>query len=118
MRRADSNPRAYLQVAQLASTRLLELYGSILNELNHRKVVRTRNAPAGDLAETLTALVYGGKLALNSEKAWDVLAPEDRKIQVKALVKAEGKRPGNFSVFRPRMVSTCASSCCSARSTP
>ncbi|MGI3783124.1 MAG: hypothetical protein ACRYG2_20365, partial [Janthinobacterium lividum] len=32
-------------------------------ELLHRGVVRSRNAPAGDFAEHLALIVYGGELA-------------------------------------------------------
>lgn len=74
--------------------------GAILDELNTRRVVRSRNAPAGDLAETLAALAHDGRLAPKSETAWDVLAADGRRLQVEARVLSEPNRRGNYSVFR------------------
>ena len=48
----------------------MNLSGDITNldELNDRKAVRSRNAPAGDLAETLAALAYDAELAPKSSR--------------------------------------------------
>lgn len=87
-------------VDQLSTQELLGLYGGILDELHARGVVRSRNAPAGDLAETLSALAYRGSLAPASAKSWDVLAGDGRKIQVKCRVSHPTRRGGSFSPFR------------------
>ncbi|RXZ72785.1 DUF6998 domain-containing protein [Agromyces albus] len=63
---------------------LLTLYADILTELRRRGLVRTKNAPLGDLAEYAAALAYGGLLAKNSEKSYDLTAADGRRIQVKA----------------------------------
>ncbi len=52
-------------------------------------MIRTENVPVGDFAEYLVATALGGRLAPNSEKAWDVLASVGEKLQVKARVVAE-----------------------------
>lgn len=80
-------------VAAAPTRTLLRLYAATLTELLRRKVVRTRNAPAGDLAELLVARAYGGTLAPNSEKSWDVRAADERLLQVKCRVVSE--RPTN-----------------------
>ncbi len=88
-------------LAGLSTRRLLGLYADILTELLARKVVRSRNAPAGDLAEVLVARAYDGELAPASEKSWDVRAPDGRLLQVKArLIAAGDRRSHNFSPFR------------------
>jgi hypothetical protein len=80
---------------------LLEAYASILTELKARKVVRTSNAPLGDYAEYLAQKVYGGSLAPNSSKSYDVTAEDGRLIQVKARTLGEGTSTSAvFSVFR------------------
>jgi hypothetical protein len=81
---------------------LLRQYAGILRELRDRGFIRTLNAPAGDLAETLTARAYAGALAPNSEKSWDVTAGDGRLLQVKSRVIAASARfkPTQFSVFR------------------
>ena len=45
---------------------LLRQYAETLTILRERNVVRSRNAPAGDLAETLVMKAYNGRLALAS----------------------------------------------------
>lgn len=69
------------------STRaLLRLYADILSELIRRGVVRSRNAPAGDLAEEIVRVAFAGSLAPPSEKSWDVLSADGRRLQVKCRV--------------------------------
>ncbi len=66
-----------------------------------RGVVRTRNSPLGDLAETIALRAYGGSLAANSEKSYDLTTAQGRRIQVKArLVDPADRRSQNFSAFR------------------
>lgn len=82
------------------STRdLLRMYAATLTILLERGVIRTRNAPAGDLAERLVADAYDGTLAANSNKSYDVLTSDGRKLQVKCRVLANG-RAAMYSVFR------------------
>jgi hypothetical protein len=88
--------------SDLTAHELLRQYAGILRELRDRGVIRTLNAPAGDLAETLTAAAYSGHLAPNSEKSWDVTAGDGRRLQVKSRVIAASalSSPIQFSVFR------------------
>jgi hypothetical protein len=66
---------------------LLGRFSAILVELKRRGVVRSRNNPVADLAESLVASVFGGVLARGSEPNYDVLVREgdrDIRYQVKA----------------------------------
>ena len=94
--------RDELNPTNFSSHELLRQYAGILGELRARGVIRTLNAPAGDLAETLTARAYLGELAPNSEKSWDVRAADGRLLQVKSRVIADSAltKPVQFSVFR------------------
>jgi hypothetical protein len=86
---------------ELTIRQLLASYVAVLDELLRRGVVRTRNSPLGDLAETIALRVYGGTLAPNSEKSYDLTTPNGRRIQVKArLVDPADRRSQNFSAFR------------------
>ena len=49
------------------------------------------NAPQGDYAERLVAEAYGGELAPNSEKSWDVLSSTGERLQVKSRVVKDGE---------------------------
>jgi len=71
---------------------LLRTYRSVLSELHRRGVVRTSNAPTGDVAELLVAKVFDGVLAPNSEKSYDVETPDGRRIQVKSRLLVNGLR--------------------------
>lgn len=80
---------------------LLAQYAAILAELHRRRVVRSRNAPVGDYAETLAAHVYDGQLAAKSQKSFDVTAADGRLVQVKARTVGPGVRTAaKFSPFR------------------
>ncbi len=78
---------------------LLRDYARILDELNRLKVIRTRNAPAADVAESLVAAAYHGQLAPSSTKGHDVEAG-GRLIQVKCRVLSDDHKSGQFSAFR------------------
>lgn len=86
----------------MSTQKLLTTYAAILSELRRRGTIRTLNAPAGDIAEVLVAKAYGGVLAPNSEKSWDVRADNGRLLQVKCRVVAASatSKPVQFSVFR------------------
>lgn len=89
-----------MELEQLSTRELLRLYADILTELLRRGVVRSRNAPAGDLAEYLVASAFGGELAPPSEKSWDVRVG-DRHLQVKVrLIAAGDRRSHYYSPFR------------------
>lgn len=80
---------------------LLGTYASILEELRKRGLVRTNNAPVGDLAEHAASIVYGGTLAPNSEKSYDLTALDGRLIQVKVRnIRPETSPSAVFSVIR------------------
>jgi len=51
---------------ELTVRQLLASHVAVLDELLARGVVRTRNSPLGDLAETIALRAYGGSLAPNS----------------------------------------------------
>ena len=81
-------------------TELLGLYSRILDELMDRRLIWSRNAPAGDYAELLVAEAVGGRIARSSKKSWDV-RDGHRRLQVKCrVVDAASKKSESFSPFR------------------
>lgn len=90
----DETPLARLSVGDL-----LDTYTSVLAELRTRHLIRTNNAPIGDLAEYCAAIVYDGLLAPNSEKSYDLTAADGRKVQVKVRLVRPGMASG--AVFSP-----------------
>lgn len=94
-----------IQPSEFAATSthdLLRVYAGVLRELFSRGVIRTLNAPAGDLSETLVARAYNGELAPNSTKSWDIRAEDGRLLQVKsrAIPERARNRQIEFSTFR------------------
>lgn len=86
---------------------LLALYSQILTELIARKIVWSRNAPAGDYAELLVAEAFGGRIARASKKSWDVRVG-DRYLQVKCRVTdATSRKTQTYSPFRSFDFDTC-----------
>ena len=68
----------------LETAELMRLHRISLYELLRRGIIRTLNAPQGDWAELLVATAYNGRRAANSEKSYDVVADDGRRLQVKA----------------------------------
>ena len=97
-----------MNLETLTNAELLTLSGGALAELRRRGVVRTANAPAGDLAERLVADAMGGELATNAQKSWDVLVRASaadtpaQRVQVKARVVTDPANAGQrqVSAFR------------------
>lgn len=88
---------------------LLALYGGVLRELRHRGLIRTNNAPIGDLAEYCAAVVYDGLLAPNSEKSYDLTSADGLRVQVKVRVLRAGTNAAAvFSPFRSFDFDLCA----------
>lgn len=88
-------------LADVEVTDLLSQYAEILAELRARGVCRTGNAPLGDYAEYLAQSIYGGELAANSAKSYDLVDATGRRVQVKARTVSAGTSPSAvFSVFR------------------
>jgi hypothetical protein len=75
-----------LVLEQMTTAEILALNRQTLHELYRRGVIRTLNAPTGDWAELLVATAYGGELAPNSEKSFDVASPDGRRLQVKGRI--------------------------------
>lgn len=87
--------------SDLTVRQLLASYVGVLDELRRRGLVRTRNSPLGDLAEALALRAYGGELAPNSEKSYDLRRPDGHRVQVEArVVDLVDKRTQTFSAFR------------------
>jgi hypothetical protein len=89
-------PLAALTVGELLAT-----YADVLAELRERNLIRTHNAPIGDLAEFCAATVYDGLFAPNSEKSFDLTAADGRRVQVKVRQMRPGSpRSALFSPIR------------------
>lgn len=96
-----SEPGHSDELAGVSVGQLLTQYADILAELRLRGLVRTNNAPIGDLAEYCAAMVYDGALAPNSEKSYDLVAGDGRKLQVKVRLIRSGTSPSaGFSPIR------------------
>lgn len=79
---------------------LLGRYAAILGELYRRGVVRSRIAPAGDLAELLVARALGGTVVTGNRRSWDVLAG-GRRLQVTCrVVRPETRPSSSYAAFR------------------
>ena len=79
-------PVAGFRLEDLPTIDLMRLHRASLYELHRRGIIRTLNAPQGDWAELLVATAYNGRLASNSEKSFDIVADDGRRLQVKARV--------------------------------
>ena len=84
------------ELRALSAKDLLRLYARILDQLLQRRIVRSRNAPLGDLAELLVARAFDGEMAPASAKSIDVVAGDGRQLQVKARLLVQGSAKSAF----------------------
>ncbi len=99
--RAAPEPDGDDPLPQLTVADLMASYRNVLASLRSRGLVRTNNAPIGDLAEYCAAVVYDGLLAPNSEKSYDLVAEDGRRIQVKVrLIRPGTSKAAVFSPIR------------------
>lgn len=87
---------------------LLVQYRAVLEELTARELIRTNNAPFGDLAEQCALRVYGGTLAKNSTASYDLTTPAGLRVQVKARqIVVQKHRSVPFSPMRSLDLDLC-----------
>lgn len=79
---------------------LLRDWGAVMRELRTRDIIRTNNNPVGDIAEAIVHTHYGGERAGFSGPAWDVMAPDGERIQVKSMRLAASSKRRNLGVIR------------------
>ena len=72
------------KLEDLGDTDLLRLYGSLLDELRQRGVVRTANNPIADFAETLFCDAFGWTRAEKEAKGYDAVDVSGIRYEVKA----------------------------------
>ena len=92
-----------MDLSDYSVAEVLALHAGTLAELRKRGIVRTGNAPAGDLAELLVARATGGQLADNSQRSWDVYVADGAvRLQVKARLVDDMDAPSKrqLSPFR------------------
>jgi hypothetical protein len=88
-------------MSNLTVRELLATHEAVLTELRSRDVVRTNDAPAGQYAEWLAQRVFGGELAPNSEKSYDLTTTEGVRLQVKCrVVRRDDAGERQLSPFR------------------
>ncbi len=87
--------------AEASVRELLSTYSTVLAELRRRDLIRTNDSPLGGLAETLALRTYGGTLAVNSAKSYDLITADGLRMQVKARrADRDDRRSQGFSAFR------------------
>lgn len=88
--KASSGPRAAAATERspafngVTDRHLMQLYGSVIDELRARGVIRTANAPLGDYAEHLFAKALGWSLQTNSAAGHDATDVYGTRFQIKA----------------------------------
>ena len=73
-----------MNIKKFNSYELLDLYGSIIEQLISRKIIRTFNNPVADFAEYLVAQRMNLDLAANSTKGYDALDAKGTRYQIKS----------------------------------
>lgn len=87
-------------LSQLSVIDLLREHDAILDELNKRKVIRSRNNPTGDYAEWLAKEVLGLSLAQNSAKGFDATCADGSRVQIKGRHVSANSKSVQMGVLR------------------
>ena len=72
-----------IQLSRYKVRGLLALHSAVLDELQSRGAIRSRNNPTGDYAESLVADRLGLELVAKSSKGFDAVDRHGRKYQIK-----------------------------------
>lgn len=91
-----------MDITQFSTSELLKLHASSLLALKQRGVVRTLNAPTGDLAEYLFCNAFGWQMAKNSKAGYDATDVNGQRYQIKARKLNDINKSGErcLSAFR------------------
>ncbi|MCJ7490585.1 MAG: hypothetical protein MUP15_00230 [Dehalococcoidia bacterium] len=89
-----------LDLQRMATPDLLSCFARVLEELQARGVVRTRNNPVADYAEWLTSQRLGLDLAANSRAGYDAIGPNGDRFQIKSRRLASSRGSRQLSVIR------------------
>lgn len=73
-----------MDLAELDDRAVFRLWARTMRELARRELIRSGNNPTGDYGEVLVAEQLGLQLAGNSTAAFDALAPDGTRYQIKA----------------------------------
>ncbi|MFA6320280.1 MAG: hypothetical protein WCY36_00290 [Candidatus Omnitrophota bacterium] len=72
-----------IDVSKLPLSKILILFGDLMDELKKRGVVRTRNNPVADYAEWLTVRVFSLGIQTSSNKGFDAIDKKGIRYQIK-----------------------------------
>jgi len=84
----------------LTIAELLATHSSVLDELRHRNVIRSKNNPTGDYAEWLVSTKLGLALETNSAKGFDASDSQGLRYQIKARRVTPENRSTQLGVIR------------------
>ncbi|MGQ4807204.1 hypothetical protein NKDENANG_00548 [Candidatus Entotheonellaceae bacterium PAL068K] len=73
-----------MDLENLSALELLRVHVIVMDELRERKILRSANNPAGDLAEHIFSQAFGWQLVSASEKGFDAQDSKGRTYQIKA----------------------------------
>ncbi len=79
---------------------LLKLHSQVINELQHRKVLRTKNNPVGDYTEWLVAKCLKLDLERNSSSGFDAKDNKGIRYQIKGRKNTPSNKSRQLSVIR------------------
>lgn len=79
---------------------LLSLHSSVLEELQTRNIVRSKNNPTGDYAEWLVAVKLELTLVRNSSKGYDATDSRRRRYQIKGRRITSGSKAPLLGAIR------------------
>jgi hypothetical protein len=89
-----------IELSNFSISDLLATHSEVLNELQRRKVIRSKNNPTGDYAESLVAEKLDLQLAKKSEKGFDAVDSAGLRYQIKGRKVTPDNKSTQLGVIR------------------
>jgi hypothetical protein len=89
-----------MEIHSFTTTQLLQLHSQILEELQKRGIVKTKNNPIGDYAEWIVSKCLGCSLTSNSNSGYDAIDDQGIRYQIKARRITPSNKSSQLSAIR------------------
>ena len=87
-------------LSELTIAELLATHSAVMDELQHRKVIRSKNNPTGDYGEWLVSTRLGLSLETNSAKGFDATDSQGMRYQIKSRRVTPANKSTQLGVIR------------------
>jgi hypothetical protein len=90
---------APMEFEDLTDLQVFGRWAEVMAELTQRELIWSGKSPLADYAELLVARYYGVEPLKGTNPGYDLVTPENRRVQVKSRRYGPGSKPSHFGEF-------------------